>query len=132
MKTTKFLSIILVALFCYASSCKPEEIPDIYPISLGEQTIVGKIVTKLPLPSGNPPPPVSPIYWLETNSNDYIITIGSFSIWGDKKIIVNDIEYFENDEVKITGEVKMYSNQSYSINIETIEKIETNLNDHEK
>jgi len=135
MKTNKFLSIILVALFCYASSCK-SEVPDKYPISLGEQTIVGKII-----PKGNPCPPSDypcvpgVVFWLETTSGDYVLTIDSRWIW-DTRFIVDDIEYFEDDEVEITGVVRVWINQHseeyFSIEIETIKKIETNLKNHEK
>ena len=98
-----------------------------YPYTLGEQTIVGKIIVK-----GNPCPPSDmpclpfAVFWLETTSDNYVLTINSQWIWNDK-IIVNDVEYFLDEEVEITGEVKVWQNQFYeeyySIEIISIKKL---------
>jgi len=128
MKTTKFLSIIFAVLLFCGSSCngnRPEEKE--YPITLGEQTLVGKIIVK-----GNPCPPSDfpclpfAVLWLETTSDNYVISIDSYWI-REEKIIVEDIEYLVDDEVEVIGEVKVWQNQFYeeyfSIEIETIKKL---------
>ncbi|MDR2147201.1 MAG: hypothetical protein LBE91_12150 [Tannerella sp.] len=99
-----------------------------YPVSLGKQTLVGKIIVK-----GNPCPPSDlpcvpgVVFWLETGSDDYVIIIDSHGIWASNKIIFNNNEYFEDDEVEITGEVIVSQNQFYeeyyNIEIETIKKL---------
>ena len=111
MRTTKFLSILLVALLC-CNACERD---------LGVQTLVGKIIV-----DANPCPPSiysclpGMMYWLETSSENYLIEHG---IWADgSKIIFNDIEYFEGDEVEITGKVTFYKGY-YSIEIISIKKL---------
>ena len=118
----KFTVLLFVLTGCF-SSCKKSE----YPIELGEQTCVGRIVS-----SGNPcPPSDSPcvpgiVLWLETTSDSYVLTFNSRWIWEDK-IIIDNVEYSENDEVEIKGTVKVYQNmhleEYFSIEIENIRKI---------
>jgi len=117
MKATKFISILLVALF-FCNSCKDKE------ISLGVQTLVGKIIVDAnPCPPSRLPCVPGVVFWLETTSKNYVIkTINSGGFWSHEKIIINDIEYFEGDEVEVTGEVKLYKGY-YSIEIASIKKL---------
>jgi len=122
MKTNKFLSIILVALFCYASSCKPE-IPDKYPISLGEQTIVGKIIIAGDA-SWHPtlPPPGVLVLWLATSDGNYRISNNS-----NGYLIAEDVFYIVGDEVEVTGEATIVqderSNEVKIMDVKTIRRI---------
>ena len=128
MKATKFLSIIIVVLLCCGgSSCKDKHSEEKYPILLGKQTCVGKIVC-----GGNPCPPSDIpcipgiVLWLETTLDSYVIVFNSSWVWG-MEIIFDGNAYLEGDEVEITGEVIVFQNQFYeeyfSIEIETIKKV---------
>jgi hypothetical protein len=87
---------------------------------------------------GNPCPPPDPenpcvpgaVLWLETTSLDYVLTINSYWIWTDY-IIFGGIEYFEDDEVEITGIVTefigVYTEDVYELEIETIKKVGTGI-----
>ena len=101
-----------------------------YPIILGEQTITGKMIM-----NGNPCPPSDfpcvpgVILWLETSSDNYVLSSDMRWIWNEK-VIIDGVEYLEGDEVVITGIVSkwidMHSKEYYSLEIESIFPIQTN------
>jgi len=88
----------------------------------------GKIVGK-----GNPCPfselgecPACIVLWLETASTDYVLSINSNWICNNK-IIVDEIEYLEGDEVEIVGTIMvwrdMHLEEYFTLEIETIKKL---------
>ena len=97
----------------------------------GQNSFVGKIVM-----NGNPcPPPPDEcppglILWLETTSLDYVLTINSNWIW-EEKLTFDGIEYWEEDEVEITGTVTfiedVFTKDIYELEIESIKKIEEGI-----
>jgi hypothetical protein len=118
-----FFVAITVCLCCFIlNSCKSDPDPYEYPITLRENTYIGTIVWK-----GNPctTTPCLPgiIFWLDTDSADYVLFVNSHWINADK-ITVDSIEYFVDDEVQITGTVKICQDvnlKEYSnLEIETI------------
>jgi len=124
MKHIKILYIVLITLF-FCNSCENKG------ISLGEQTLVGKIVGlgTPPAPSkGLPPPPCTHIGF-ETDMWNYYVMIDSHLICGEEKFIVENIEYSINEgvEVEIIGEVTVWRNppreEYFIIEIETIKKL---------
>ena len=97
--------------------------------TFGQDVYSGKI-----LPKGNPCPPPDPddpcmpgiVLWLETTSQDYVLTINSFWIWDDP-FIFDGVEYGWDDEVEITGTVtvwtEIYSEVVFELEIEAIKKL---------
>lgn len=94
----------------------------------GQNIYTGKLVMK-----GNPCPPSDLpcvpglVFWLKTISGDYVISINSHRISSNNKMVIDDIEYLENDEVEITGTVSdlidMHSEEYFNLEIETIKKL---------
>jgi len=77
------------------------------------------------------PPVPCTIFWLETTSGNYILSIDSHWICNNK-LIVDGIEYDVGDEVEITGTVRssgvdIYSVEHFSLEIETIKKLTSNI-----
>lgn len=108
---------------------------------INKNTYIGKIVGK-----GNPCPysdfgecPPCIVLWLETDSKDYVLSIHSNWIC-DNKIIVDEVEYSEGDEVEITGTVTTGQDinlkEYFTLEIETIKKsilsIEMSSSDNNK
>lgn len=95
----------------------------------GQNIYIGKIIGKgTPAFSLEYPPLPCLILWLETTSGDYILSIDSHWIC-DSKVIVDNIEYRRGDEVEIMGTVRsagvdIYSEEHFSLEIETIKKKE--------
>ena len=90
----------------------------------GNSTYIGEIVSdKNPCPPSDFPCIPGIVLWLETNSCEFVLSINSHWIT-DNKIVVDGIEYFEGDEVQITGTVTvlqdMYSEEYFELEIETI------------
>jgi hypothetical protein len=93
----------------------------------GQNVYTGKIIG-----NGNPCPPPDDEFpcvpgmalWLKTTSIDYVLSLNSHWIWDDK-IIVDGVEYFEDDEVEITGQVTTWvgAEEYFIIEIETIKKL---------
>ena len=92
-------------------------------------TVTGKLVLdKNPCP---PPPDECPpgvVLWLETTSQDYVLTINSYWIWSDQ-IIFEGVEYWVDDVVEITGTVTVWQGMEeyHELEIETIKKVDTNI-----
>jgi len=124
MKKTKILSIMLVAFLCCSNSCNDQK----YPISLGKQTLVGKIIG-MRQPPAKPDPNFPPVPCLlgglETDSCQYYLMIDSHYICG--KLVVDNVEYILDDEVEVIGKVTIERNKPYEeyfiIEIETIKKL---------
>jgi len=123
MKTKIIIYISLFVLLCCSNnSCTKK---NKYPISLGEQTLVGKIVVE-----GNPctTDPCLPcaVLWLKTTTDYYVLSI-DYQWFCSRPIIVDGTEYSMDDEVEITGTVMVYidiNSEEYSnLEIETIRKI---------
>jgi len=79
----------------------------------GQNTYIGSIV------------PMGSYYFLETASNHYMLTLNSLPIRLSSGLIVENIEYFTDDIVAITGTAKLrYPNsiEDYELEIETIKK----------
>jgi len=109
---------------------------------INRDTYTGKIIVK-----GNPCPysefgecPPCLVLWLETPSKNYVLSINSNWICNDR-IIVDEVEYLEGDEVEITGRVitgiDIHSEEYFTLEIETIKKstssnIETLSSDNSK
>ena len=125
MKTKNFLSIILAVLLC-CGSCNGDRTEEKYPVLLGEQTLVGKIIN-VGMPSWDVDHPSNGamVLGLETSNGNYMITINSQWIVADK-IIFDGTEYFEGDEVEITGTVSVhldqFSEEYFVLEIKTIKK----------
>jgi hypothetical protein len=130
MNTNIYLSILLTVSLCCCSSHDDEKIEDIekkYPISLGQQTLVGKIIyVGVPSWDIDHPSPGALVLGLETSNGEYMITFNSKWHLDDKLIIENNV-YLVGNEVEITGEVTIRqdvnSNEKKIIDIETIRKI---------
>jgi len=90
----------------------------------GQDIYIGKIIGK-----GNPcmaiPCLPCAVLWLETTSNDYVLSYNSHWICDDE-ITVDDSEYFVDDEVEITGTIitkqDINSNEYIELEIEAIKK----------
>ena len=91
----------------------------------GISTYSGKIIYA-PNPCLTDPCLPGIVFGLETTSNIYVLTINSNWIWSNNKLIVEDIEYFLDDEVEITGTITtkqdINSNEYIELEIETIKK----------
>ena len=97
----------------------------------GQDTYSGKIIGM-----GNPCPPSEYpcmpciVLWLETTSNNYVLSFNSHWICDDK-IVVDGIEYFIDDEVEITGTVSthidMHSEEYFNLEIESIKNLSIDL-----
>ena len=99
--------------------------------TFGQNTYTGKIVVDAnPCPPSDDPCKPGLVLWLETATYNYVLTRNSSMIWNDK-FIINDIEYFEDDDVEITGTVSeridMHSKEYLVLEIETIKKLSTQL-----
>jgi len=96
--------------------------------TFGQNTHRGKIVGKeTPTFSLEFPPIPCLILWLETTSDNYILSINSHWIC-DNKIIVNEIAYEIDNEVEITGTIissgiDIYLVEHFTLEIETISKL---------
>ena len=92
----------------------------------GQNTYSGKIIGT-PNPCQTDPCLPGVVLGLETISNIYVLTINSNWIWSNNKLIVEDIEYFLDDEVEITGTITtkqdINSNEYIELEIETIKKL---------
>jgi len=124
MKHIKILYIVLVALF-FCNSCKDKD-----PVSLGVQTVVGKIIG-LTSPTLSPKYPPVPclVTGLETATYKYYLSFNSHLICGNV-LVVEGVEYLidEGVEVEVTGEVTTWQNHSlgkcFCIEIESIKKLQ--------
>ena len=106
----------------------------------GQDTYVGKLIgMSSPIIDPDYPPVPCLMFGLETTSCKYVLSINSHWICG--KLIVEGIEYFDNDEVEITGTITtkqdINSNEYIELEIETIKKstssnIETLSSDNNK
>jgi len=92
----------------------------------GQNTYSGKIIPMSNLCQTDPCLP-GMVFGLETTSNNYILTINSNWIWSDNRLIVEDIEYFIDDEVEITGitttKQDVNSNEYTELEIKIIKKL---------
>ncbi len=115
-------------MVCSAVSCKGQPEEEQYPVTtiIGERTLAGTIGAT-PMPPSSDPPLPGMFLCLETDSGDYILIHGGHSIVGDT-FTVADVEYFEDDEVEITGTVSetqySASGKKYTfLEIATIKKL---------
>jgi hypothetical protein len=67
------------------------------------------------------------VFGLETTFNNYVLVINSNWIWSNNKLIVEDVEYFIDDEVEITGTITtkqdIDSKEYIELEIKTIKKL---------
>ena len=119
MKTSNFFYILLLFFLCCSSCTK-------YPISLGQQTLVGKIIyVGMPSWDKNHPSPCALVLGLETSDGDYIIIFNSKGTL-DYFLVDKDIVCLVGDEVEITGEVTIrqtVSREVKIVDVQTIRKI---------
>ena len=91
----------------------------------GQNTYSGKIIY-MPNPCQTEPCLPGIVFGLETTSNSYVLTINSNWIWSNNGLIVEEIEYFIDDEVEITGitttKQDINSNEYTELEIKTIKK----------
>jgi len=91
----------------------------------GQNTYNGKIIY-LPNPPQTVPPLPGGVFGLSTTSDNYILTISSSWIWSNNALIVEDVEYFIDDEVEITGTITtkqdINSNEYTELEITSIKK----------
>ena len=104
----------------------------IYANTYGQNICAGKIIY-----TSDPTEPYSgAVFSLETGSNYYILSINSHWISCDEELIVEDVEYFLDDKVVITGTTsirqcvnsKGYWEEYLELEIETIEKLSPGRN----
>jgi len=129
MKSTKFFILLLALFSCSNYSCKENGKEKVeYPIVSGEQTFVGKLTIKGAPATTSPPLPCA-IFWLETTSGDYALTVNSHQICNEK-LTVDDVEYSMDDEVEIIGTVTVqqdiYSKEYFTLDIKTIRTLISN------
>jgi len=98
--------------------------------TFGQNIYTGEIIN-MPNPCETDPCLPGLVFGLETSSKSYVLTINSNWIWADNKLIVEDIEYFIDDEVEITGittiKQDIYSKEYTELEIETIKKLGANI-----
>jgi len=98
--------------------------------TFGQNTYRGKIVY-MSNPCQTEPCLPGIVFGLETISNNYILAINSDWIWSNNSLIVEDIEYFIDDEVEITGimtaKQDINSNKYLEIEIQAIKKSTSNI-----
>jgi hypothetical protein len=87
-----------------------------------------------PCPPPDPDNPCVPaeVFWLESNSINYVLKIKSKWIFAHQEYFIFDgIKYFFDDEVEITGIVSIWggNGKDFELEIETIRKLPTNIED---
>jgi len=86
----------------------------------------GKIIN-MPNPCETEPCLPGMVFGFETTSNNYVLTINSYWIWSENNLIFEDVEYFIDDEVEITGIITpkqdLQFNEYTELEIKTIKKL---------
>ena len=117
----KKLFVIALAVCLIGTACKEENVTS---GPSERDTYIGKIVS-ISNPCQTKPCLPGIVLGLETTSNNYVLTTNSKWIWSNS-LIVEDIEYFDDDEVEITGKTTIKqdinSNKYTELEIETIRK----------
>jgi len=71
------------------------------------------------------------VFGLETTTNNFVLTMDSNWIWSNNKLFVENVEYFLDDEVEITGTTTtkqdINSNEYTELEIKTIKKLTLNV-----
>ena len=96
----------------------------------GQDPYIGKIIEMSNPCTTDPCLPCS-VLWLETPSRNYVLSFNSQWFCG-KPLIVDNTEYFIDDEVEITGTVTahqdVFMKEYFVLEIETIKKKTSNIN----
>ena len=113
------LSIFLITLFV-ACDKKPQED--------GQSTYSGKI-TYIPNPCLTKPCLPGVVFGLKTTLNNHVLSINAK--WFNNRLIIDNIEYFVDDEVEITGimttKQDVNSNGYTELEIHAIKKLTSNI-----
>ena len=97
--------------------------------SYGQSIYIGKLIGKgTPQITSDPIVPCH-IFWLETSSTHYVLSINSRYTICNTPLTVDGIEYLKDDEVEITGTVSthldFYSKEYFKLEVETIKMLTT-------
>ena len=96
----------------------------------GQSTYSGKIIY-ISNPCQTEPCMPGIVFGLETTTNNFVLTMDSNWIWSNNKLFVENVEYFLDDEVEITGTTTtkqdINSNEYTELEIKTIKKLTLNV-----